>query len=163
MKTRLKVLLANPEKHKIFSLAQNLELHGYHAEIIDSFENVIARQKEFDVILADITFPLDSCRDLLSQDEKCHTFLSTPFPFFNLIKRITQPVLIYTAYRSDSIINELKYIGLPNITVLRSPLLVKDIIEEINIVLQKSSVWFTQNFLYCYIFLFKLFIISLFF
>ena len=105
MKKKLKVLLASPEKHQMLSLAKNLELYSFYTEITDSFEEVLLRQKEFDIVMTDVIFPLDSCRHLLFKDEKCHTFLSTPFPFFNLIKRISSPVLIYTAYRTDSICN----------------------------------------------------------
>lgn len=150
MKKKLKVLLASPEKHQTLPLSKNLELNGLDVVVAELFEDVITKQFEWDIVITTVTFPLDSCRHLLSKDEKCHTFLSNPFPFFNLIKKINQPVLIYTAYRSDSIRNELKSIGLHNLKVLRAPLLVREIIEEINFVLlQKSSVWFTQNFLYC--------------
>jgi hypothetical protein len=132
MKTK-RILLADPALSQIATLKNTLELiSDFEVVITDSFESILHTQKEFDIIILGISFSYDSCRHHLEKDEYVFRFLGSPFPFFNLIKKVKTPYLIYSAYNSSLINDVMKSIGIENSVVLFKPLLARDLIEEVN-------------------------------
>jgi len=136
MKTKMKtkrILLADPRLSQIEALKNNLELVGnFEVKVTSSLEDVLNTQKEFDIIVLGISFSYDSCRHILNLDERVFEFLGVPFPFFNLITKVTTPYLIYSAYNSALINSAMNRMKIENSVILLKPLWVRDLINEIN-------------------------------